>query len=167
MQNSCTHKTFLQTPAVWMVGKSAATVTWVLCTAPSTENHGRITKHRQSFWRCLRADWKRNVLTGAPARAYTDRRARSSPHTSSEGARMQWFISTLIKQTFPVLSHAIWNLILDVEMSFDRGNPVRTLTDVCSSTSHTRTEPSHDEDAYSETISKTLNLQGTQILTIC
>ena len=62
VQNSCTHKTFLQTPAVWMVGKSAATVTWVFCTAPSTENHGRMTKHRQSFWRCLRADWKRNVL---------------------------------------------------------------------------------------------------------
>jgi len=63
---------------------------------------------------------------------------------------------TFNKQTFPALSHAIWQRILDVETSFDLGNPVKTFTDVCSSTSHTRTEPSHDEEAYNRTISKTL-----------
>jgi len=39
-------------------------------------------------------------------------------------------------------------------MSFDLGNPVITFTVVWSSTSHTRTEPSHDEDAYNGTVNR-------------
>lgn len=54
---------------------------------------------------------------------------------------------TLNKQTFPVLSHAIRQLVLEVEMSFDLGNPVRTFTVFTSSTSHTRTVPSHEDVA--------------------
>ena len=64
MQNSCTHKTFLQTPAVWMVGKSAATVTGfyvlrrLLKTTGASQN---IASHsggvcgqtgRETFYRC-------------------------------------------------------------------------------------------------------------------
>jgi len=58
------------------------------------------------------------------------------------------YFEILDKQTFPDLSQAMRQLVLDVEMSLDLGNPVRTFTSFCSSTSHIRTVPSHDDDAW-------------------
>jgi len=65
----------------------------------------------------------------------------------------------LNKRTFPVLSQAIRQSVLDVEMSFDLGNPVKTFTNFWSSILHIRIDPSQDDDACSGTINK--NVQST------
>ena len=82
-------------------------------------------------------------------RQLSHRLACSSSHVRSARCQITTVYQkkTFNKQTFPALSHAIWQRILDVETSFDLGNPVKTFTGVCSSMSHTRTEPSHDEEA--------------------